>query len=112
MSYIAARFDYDQELLKDKELVDLYRVRDNDEFYKKPGNKALLYSNHNVMSEDGDLELIFTDQQKAMFNPANDPVWSSMDDKERLENGFITNYFHTYIASPKAVIGFSAFTSI
>jgi hypothetical protein len=98
--------------MKDKELVDLYRVRDNDEFYKKPQNKGLLYSNHNVISQDGRLDFIVPKHYRGMFRPSNDPTWRSMNDEERIENGLMSDFWYTYCASPKAMIGMTFFTSM
>lgn len=112
MSYIAARFDYDQELNNDKDLVNLYRVRDNDEMYKRPQNKGMLYSNNSIFSEDGRREFIVPRFIRGMLKPSNDPIWSSMTDEERIENGFITDFWFNYCASPKALIGLTLFSSI
>ena len=112
MSYIAARFDFNPELLKDKELVDLFRNRDNDEVYKRPENKGLLYSTNNLMSEDGRLAISMNMHHRIMLSHYWDPTWASMNDKERIEAGLPTKFFIDFMASPKAIFGLMFYSRI
>ena len=99
MSYISGRFDYNKELSLDKELVELYRKRENDSFYTKPENKGLNFRYHNMFNLDSRIHELLPIFGNLFFRP-NDKYWESMSEQERIENGFITKYFYNYFISP------------
>jgi hypothetical protein len=111
MSYFGIKFELDENLLKDKELVDLYRNRDNDEYYQK--HKALTITNHSTrISEDGKAFSMLPNHYRNFFNPSWDKIWSSMTDEERIENGLTTNFYYKYFTSPVALVGILVLNSI
>jgi hypothetical protein len=109
MSFAGIRFSLDESLLNDKELADMYRNRDNDEYYQC--HKALTISKHSsLISEDGKAHLNIPLYNMSLFKPT-DKVWLSMTDEERIENGLMSNYFYKYFLSPAAYLGICIFNS-
>jgi hypothetical protein len=80
MAFFAGRFD---PIEADAEVRELYRIRDNDEQYKGKRGQLVDPSQVYAFNVDG-WKVAGT---RFNFNPT-DPIYLSMTDEERIENGF------------------------
>jgi hypothetical protein len=108
MSYAGIRFNLDESLLKDNELVELFRNRDNDEYYQR--HKGLTVTPHSTtVSQDGKADLSGMMILNRLLIKPSDKVWLSMTDEERIENGLMSGAFYKWFISPPALLGYIFF---
>ncbi len=98
MAFFWGRFDPIETV--DSEVTELYRIRDKDEKYKN--NKALLVNTSSLNNYVIDDYKIAGD--RATRKPT-DPIWLSMTEEERVENGFPTRLS----MFQNSMFGFTAF---